>query len=125
MVQDYAVLGSHGPLVQAAYIPRLLQPLDLTPTPSIIASLRPHLRACWPSALRALAAILPQAPGGLYMPVCHVHNTDTLSPIQMPLKSLLQPLKPTLSWACITNSEVCVTSSLVPVDSAQQKTLDI
>ena len=63
VVQDYAVLGSHGPLVQAAYTPRLLQPLDLVPTPSIIAGLEPHLQACWPAALRALAAILPQAPG--------------------------------------------------------------
>lgn len=63
VVQDYAVLGSHGPLVQSAYTPRLLQPLDLVPTPSIIAGMEPHLQACWPAALRALAAILPQASG--------------------------------------------------------------
>lgn len=63
VVQDYAVLGSHGPLVQSAYTPRLLQPLDLTPTPSIISGMEPHLQACWPAALRALAAILPQAQG--------------------------------------------------------------
>ena len=65
VVQDYAVLGSYGPVVHAAYTPRLLQPLDLLPTPSIITSLEPHLQACWPAALRALAAILPQAPGGM------------------------------------------------------------
>lgn len=65
VVQDYAVLGSHGPLVQSAYTPRLLQPLDLDPTPSIISGMEPHLQACWPAALRALAAILPQASGNL------------------------------------------------------------
>ena len=59
VVQDYAVLGTHGPLVQAAYTPRLF------PTPSlfIISRLLPNLQTCWPAALRALAITLPHAAG--------------------------------------------------------------
>lgn len=59
VVQDYAVLGTHGPLVQAAYTPRLFP----APSLSIIARLLPKLHTCWPPALRALAATLPQAAG--------------------------------------------------------------
>ncbi len=59
VVQDYAVLGTHGPLVQAAYTPRLFP----APSLSIIARLQPNLQSCWPSALRALAVALPQAAG--------------------------------------------------------------
>lgn len=59
VVQDYAVLGTHGPLVQAAYTPRLFP----APSLSIIARLLPKLHTCWPAALRALAATLPQAAG--------------------------------------------------------------
>ena len=59
VVQDYAVLGTHGPLVQAAYTPRLFT----APSLSIISRLLPSLQTCWPAALRALAATLPQAAG--------------------------------------------------------------
>lgn len=59
VVQDYTVLGTHGPLVQAAYTPRLFP----APSLSIIAKLLPHLHSCWPAALTALAATLPQAAG--------------------------------------------------------------
>ncbi|KAL3149121.1 hypothetical protein ABBQ32_001960 [Trebouxia sp. C0010 RCD-2024] len=59
VVQDYTVLGTHGPLVQAAYTPRLFP----APSLSIIAKLLPNLHSCWPAALTALAATLPQAAG--------------------------------------------------------------
>ncbi|KAL0055345.1 hypothetical protein WJX82_010851 [Trebouxia sp. C0006] len=59
VVQDYAVLGTHGPLVQAAYTPRLFP----APSLSIIARLQPNLHSCWPAALAALAVTLPQAAG--------------------------------------------------------------
>ncbi|KAA6419843.1 MAG: hypothetical protein FRX49_10206, partial [Trebouxia sp. A1-2] len=59
VVQDYAVLGTHGPLVQAAYTPRLFP----APSLSIIARLQPNLHSCWPAALGALAVTLPQAAG--------------------------------------------------------------
>lgn len=59
VVQDYAVLGTHGPLVQAAYTPRLFP----APSLSIISRLLPSLQTCWPAALKALAATLPQAAG--------------------------------------------------------------
>lgn len=59
VVQDYAVLGTHGPLVQAAYTPRLFP----APSLSIIARLQPNLQSCWPAALTALAVTLPQVAG--------------------------------------------------------------
>ena len=59
VVQDYAVLGTHGPLVQAAYTPRLFP----APSLSIIVRLQPNLHSCWPAALTALAVTLPQAAG--------------------------------------------------------------
>ena len=64
VVQDYAVLGTHGPLVQAAYTPRLFP----APSLSIISRLLPSLQTCWPAALRALAATLPQAAGKPSLP---------------------------------------------------------
>lgn len=53
------MLGTHGPLVQAAYTPRLFP----TPSLSIISRLLPNLQTCWPAALRALAVTLRQAAG--------------------------------------------------------------
>ncbi len=68
VVQDYAVLGTHGPLVQAAYTPRLFP----APSLSIIARLQPNLHSCWPAALAALAVTLPQAAGGYLSPDLHL-----------------------------------------------------
>ena len=68
VVQDYAVLGTHGPLVQAAYTPRLFP----APSLSIIARLQPNLHSCWPAALAALAVTLPQAAGGYLSPHLHL-----------------------------------------------------
>ena len=65
VVQDYTVLSTHGPLVQAAYTPRLFP----APSLSIIAKLLPNLHSCWPAALTALAATLPQAEG-ICTPLC-------------------------------------------------------
>ena len=72
VVQDCAVLGSQKALVQAAYTPCLLQPLELVSTPSIIASQLPHLQAYWPATLRALAAILPKARGESAVTLSHL-----------------------------------------------------
>lgn len=63
VVQDHAVLGTHGPLVQTAYTPRLFP----APSLSIISKVLPNLHSCWPAALRALAATLPLAAGMTYI----------------------------------------------------------
>jgi len=68
VVQDYAVLGTHGPLVQAAYTPRLFP----APSLSIIVRLQPNLHSCWPAALTALAVTLPQAAGEHLSPELHL-----------------------------------------------------
>lgn len=83
VVQDYAVLGTHGPLVQAAYTPRLFP----VPSLSIIARLLPKLHTCWPAALRALAATLPQAAGkptlASHTSLLHESPTDFTIPCGM------------------------------------------
>ena len=73
VVQDYAVLGTHGPLVQAAYTPRLFP----APSLSIIARLQPKLHSCWPAALAALAVTLPQAAGE--HPTPHLHLVSSFA----------------------------------------------
>lgn len=74
VVQDYTVLGTHGPLVQAAYTPRLFP----APSLSIIAKLLPNLHSCCPAALTALAATLPQAARTCTPPAVHAEPWSSL-----------------------------------------------
>lgn len=54
LLQDYAVLGSQPPAVQAAYTPRLFD----APSPSVLPTVQLYLERAWPAALSALSSML-------------------------------------------------------------------
>ena len=57
MLQDWLILSTQPPHVQAAYQPRLFA----APTPSVLAAVKPFLQKAWPLVLAATCAVLSSA----------------------------------------------------------------
>lgn len=54
LVQDWLILSSESPQIQAGYSPRLFA----APTAAVLASIRPFLDQAWASSLAAVCALL-------------------------------------------------------------------
>ena len=57
LLQDWLILSTQPPHMQAAYHPRLFA----APTPSVLAAVKPFLQKAWPLVLAATCAVLSSA----------------------------------------------------------------